>query len=181
MALKAGDAIRNDSSSANFGPLIVDDLFYSDIEGKSPPVVNYEVEPAKIQENFNDITYTKAAAIMRMIENVLGEQKLQCALSKYIRIFQYKSARNEDFINILKNFSENAEVFSTFVNDYLHQVGYPILNVTDNRTHYIIEQTTYSNPNKSTNNRWTVPLTYITDSNTIPKSIWFYKEMETRK
>ena len=53
-------------------------------------------------ESFSRLPYSKGALVMRMIENVIGENRVLAMLRKYFENFKYKTIRTEQMIAIIK-------------------------------------------------------------------------------
>ena len=61
------------------------------------PIRSKASTPAEIGELFDPIAYEKGAAVLRMLEQWVGEQDFQKGVNAYIEKFKYGNARAEDF------------------------------------------------------------------------------------
>ena len=59
--------------------------------------------PAEINEMFDGITYGKAAAVLLMTENYLGEEPFRAGVHRYLQAHMYGNATAEDFWNTLQH------------------------------------------------------------------------------
>ena len=83
--------------------------------------------PAEIGELFDPIAYEKGAAVLRMLEEWIGEQDFQKGVNAYIDKFQYSNARAEDFWGTLTAVTGKPvdRVMATFVD----QPGLPLVAI----------------------------------------------------
>ncbi|MQG73248.1 MAG: M1 family metallopeptidase [SAR202 cluster bacterium] len=81
--------------------------------------------PAEVQQLFDAISYSKGAAVLRMLEEFLGPDIFQAGLQRYISEFQYKNAETNDLWGALAKSSGQpvAEIMDTWIK----QIGYPVL------------------------------------------------------
>src|SRR5205809_7555298 len=59
-------------------------------------------DPAEIRKIFDEISYSKGASILRMLELFLGEAALRRGLRAYLREHSYVHARTEDLWRALE-------------------------------------------------------------------------------
>ena len=52
--------------------------------------------PAEIGELFDAISYNKGGAVLRMLEDFLGEETFRQGIHHYLKSHQYGNARTED-------------------------------------------------------------------------------------
>ena len=83
--------------------------------------------PAEIGELFDPIAYEKGAAVLRMLEEWLGEKDFQKGINAYIEKYKYGNARAEDFWGMLTTVTGKPvdKVMATFVD----QPGLPIVAI----------------------------------------------------
>jgi aminopeptidase N len=83
--------------------------------------------PAEIGELFDPIAYEKGAAVLRMLEQWVGEKAFQKGVNAYIDKFQYSNARAEDFWGTLAAVTGKPvdRVMATFVD----QPGLPLVAI----------------------------------------------------
>jgi aminopeptidase N/puromycin-sensitive aminopeptidase len=53
--------------------------------------------PAKISEQFDGISYGKAAAVLRMVESYVGRETFRRGVTDYLKQHSYGNATAEDF------------------------------------------------------------------------------------
>jgi aminopeptidase N/puromycin-sensitive aminopeptidase len=111
-----------DDVSGTSGTLNVDSL------ENTRPIHQAAETPAQIQELFDGIAYGKSAAVLRMLESYLGEEKFRAGVNAYLKQHQYANATAEDFWEAQTKTSRKPvdQIMPTWVK----QPGAPIINVT---------------------------------------------------
>jgi aminopeptidase N len=91
------------------------------------PIHQNAETPEQITELFDIIVYTKAAAVLRMLESYLGADAFRAGVNKYLRQHSYANATSDDFFRTLADVSRKPvdRVISGFVN----QPGAPLVSV----------------------------------------------------
>jgi aminopeptidase N len=92
------------------------------------PIHQSAETPAQIQELFDGIAYTKTAAVLRMLESYLGEDKFKAGVNAYLQAHAYGNATKTDFWSALAGASNKPvdQIMPTFVD----QPGAPVVSVT---------------------------------------------------
>jgi puromycin-sensitive aminopeptidase len=93
----------------------------------SHPIEAKVENPAQIRELFDAISYSKGGAVLRMLENFLGEEAFQQGLHGYLSAHQYGNARTEDLWSALEKSS--GQPVTTIMDSWVKQMGYPFLQV----------------------------------------------------
>jgi puromycin-sensitive aminopeptidase len=93
----------------------------------SHPIEAKVEDPAQIRELFDAISYSKGGAVLRMLENFLGEEAFQQGLHGYLSAHQYGNARTEDLWSALEESS--GQPVTTIMDSWVKQMGYPFLQV----------------------------------------------------
>jgi alanyl aminopeptidase len=80
-----------------------------------------------ISNAFDDITYEKGAAVIRMFEVWTGEKQFQSGVTSYLKRYAYKNARMSDFLDAIAQTGQPrlGAAFETFLN----QPGVPEISV----------------------------------------------------
>ncbi len=80
-----------------------------------------------ISNAFDDITYEKGAAVIRMFEVWAGEKQFQSGVTSYLKHYAYKNARMSDFLDAISQTGQPrlSAAFQTFLN----QPGVPAISV----------------------------------------------------
>ena len=128
------------------------------------PIHQSAETPAQIQELFDGIAYTKAAAVLRMLESYLGDESFRAGVNAYLRSHAYGNATQSDFWNALAASSSKPvdRIMPTFVD----QPGVPMVSVTSTcdsgqskvtlRQHrYYVDKALWASP---TSELWEIPV-----------------------
>jgi len=83
--------------------------------------------PHEINELFDAISYSKGAAIIRMLEQFLGEETFRRGLVHYLSTHQYGNARTEDLWASLAQVS--GKPVKEIMDTWTKQPGYPVVEV----------------------------------------------------
>jgi aminopeptidase N len=118
--------------------------------------------PAEIDELFDDIAYSKAGAVIAMVESWVGEDAFRRGVHAYLAAHAYGNAAAEDFWN--------AETQTTgmpvdkVMRSFVEQPGVPLVTLGGAGANEAVSQQRFS-PTGSTaasgrDERWTVPLCF---------------------
>ncbi len=83
--------------------------------------------PEAVMENFDQITYTKGCAVLRMLENFLGQETFRAGLRTYMREFAESNAAGSDLWRHLQNASQTN--VTPIMESWILQAGHPIIQV----------------------------------------------------
>ena len=98
----------------------------------SHPIEQEVANPAQIQQMFDDISYSKGASIIRMLEGFLGSDAFREGLRAYLREHEYGNAETRDLWKSLAEAS--GQPVSSMMDTWTAQMGYPVLDVTADRS-----------------------------------------------
>ncbi|KAJ3643137.1 hypothetical protein Zmor_025865 [Zophobas morio] len=182
MGLKAEEVILDNQATKYFPTIYMENLYWLERTKLTTPVVNFQEIPSEVRKNFNDITYNKGAAVLRMLEVVLKE-KMHEVFVQFVAKFAFKTVTTSDFIDTVMSVTSDAGV-REFMESYLYQNQFPVIFVDEDGDNWVLRQESYGfNPSLnradfSARHRWTIPIWYITDcyNSTVT---WFYKDQET--
>lgn len=122
------------------------------------PIHNRVETPSQATELFDNITYQKGCAVMRMLENFLGEEDFRAGLRSYIEEFAESNASKEDLWRHLANAS--GLPVTDIMNSWINQGGFPAISVSlEGNTLHLSQRRYYSSPNaKRQEQLWFVPI-----------------------
>ncbi|XP_068951266.1 glutamyl aminopeptidase [Petaurus breviceps papuanus] len=145
----------------------------------SHPIVVNVTTPAEITSVFDGISYSKGASILRMLENWITLEKFQLGCQQYLKKYEFKNAKTDDFWASLEEASNKPvkEVMDTWT----RQMGYPVLTVENNR---LLKQSRFlldpkadpSQPASDFGYKWNIPIKW-SEGNSSNDS--FYNMSET--
>ncbi|KAE7999069.1 hypothetical protein FH972_003551 [Carpinus fangiana] len=110
-----------------------------------------------IIEVFDDISYKKGSAVIRMLQGFLGDHMFQKSLSSYMRRFAGKNTKTEDLWSILSEES-GVQVNST-MDAWTKQKGYPVISVKSKYNILEFEQLQLLSSGSCDDRLWIVPIT----------------------
>jgi len=157
MEMKATDAFRPewqrwvDFSLSRTSAFAVDAL-------KSTRPVEFEVvSPEQADDMFDVLTYEKGAAVVRMLEDYVGEQAFQAGIRHYIAANQYANTETTDLWDAIE--AQTDAPVRRIMDSWIFQGGFPLISVsTDGRTvTFTQSRMGYQEPDETL---WSVPLTY---------------------
>lgn len=112
---------------------------------------------AEASEAFDAITYEKGGAVLRMIENFLGETTFRDGIRRYMKKHARANATADDLWNALARASSQPVV--ELANAWIRQSGYPMLEAKlSGRTLTLEQRRFYSEPGVTTGETWPVPV-----------------------
>jgi alanyl aminopeptidase len=112
---------RLDDLGSKFGAMAEDSLV-------STRKIRQPIETMDDVSNaFDDITYEKGAAVIRMFESWAGEKQFQAGVTSYLKRYANRNATVNDFLDAISNAGQPrlTRAFSTF----LEQPGFPEISV----------------------------------------------------
>ena len=98
----------------------------------SHPVEQEVSSAAEIGQLFDEISYSKGGAILRMLEQYLGDEPFRAGLNLYLTRNEYGNARTTDLWEALGEAS--GEPVSEMMHTWVNQTGHPVLEVEVRRT-----------------------------------------------
>jgi aminopeptidase N len=121
--------------------------------------------PAEISELFDGIAYEKTAAVLRMIESLIGEEPMRKGVSAYLCRHAWGNTTYHDFSEAITQASSQPvdEILESFVD----QPGVPLLRVSsaceNGETLLTVEQERYFDDpvdRSGADQRWTLPVCF---------------------
>lgn len=110
-------------------------IFKFDSLMSSHPVSVEIVDPNKIAQVFDAISYSKGSAIIRMMHLFLGDETFRAGVNSYLKKYKYHNAEQEDLWECLTGFAHQHKVLpkeldvGTIMNTWTLQTGYPLVTV----------------------------------------------------
>ena len=138
------------------------------------PIIAEVTSAAQIEELFDPLTYEKGAAVLRMIEQFLGETPFRDGIRRYIAAHQYGNAPAADLWSALE--ASSGQPVRSIAHNWFAQAGYPLVTIdmTGPRTVRIEQRRFRVNAGAGTSplQQWPVPviLKYADDTGTATKS-----------
>uniref|UniRef100_A0AAY5L8X8 Aminopeptidase n=1 Tax=Esox lucius TaxID=8010 RepID=A0AAY5L8X8_ESOLU len=113
-----------------------------------------------ITELFDVITYSKGAAVLRMLEDLLSERLFLTGLRNYLQAFMYNNTVQNDLWDYLqKAVDANGDeyIIAELMDTWTNQMGYPVITINTTtgavfQRHFLLNQTS------DYNFEWHVPI-----------------------
>ncbi|KAG8575331.1 hypothetical protein GDO81_009524 [Engystomops pustulosus] len=140
--------------------------------------------PAEISSLFDAITYSKGAAVIRMLSSFLTENIFVEGLQSYLQEFQYKNTVYTDLWWHLQravyrnNITLRYEI-KDIMNRWVLQMGFPVVTIDTTRglveqQHFLLDpNATVTRPSEF-DYLWIVPITYTTSSGAL-NNFWLHQ------
>ena len=111
-----------DDSAEDKSRALFDDALQS-----THPIYTAVATPEEALEMFDSITYQKGCAVMRMLENFLGEENFRSGLRAYMKEFQWRNAAGADLWRALEKAS--GQPVGALMKSWVEQPGFPLIQV----------------------------------------------------
>uniref|UniRef100_A0A4W5R4C2 Aminopeptidase n=1 Tax=Hucho hucho TaxID=62062 RepID=A0A4W5R4C2_9TELE len=87
--------------------------------------------PSDITELFDSITYSKGAAVLRMLADYLKDKVFMDGLKEYLQAFQYSNAVHKDLWEYLQKVKDDTVVLlvAEVMETWTMQMGYPVITI----------------------------------------------------
>nr|XP_057934796.1 aminopeptidase N-like isoform X2 [Doryrhamphus excisus] len=144
--------------------------------------------PAQINQLFDSITYSKGAAVLRMLSEFITEDVFSKGLHNYLEEFKYDNTVYTDLWKHLQMAVDEAGLtlphsVETIMNRWILQMGFPVVTI-DTQTgrisqkHFLLDPDSVVDAPSQFNYEWFVPVTWIkTDG--VPQQHWLLSKEET--
>ncbi|XP_077985458.1 aminopeptidase N-like [Glandiceps talaboti] len=153
----------------------VHEVFELDGLGSSHPVLVDVGKPDEITEIFDTISYSKGAAIIRMMNYILGEDTFREGLTLFLTEQSYKAATSDDLWDALQRADTNGKStkVKAVMDTWTLQMGYPVVSIkrTGSNTAKAEQKHFLINPDAKVEDKygdlgykWYVPLNFITQN-----------------
>ncbi|KAM4110853.1 hypothetical protein ACJW30_05G023000 [Castanea mollissima] len=133
-------------------------LLYDDLLSSANMKQFVEVHHARsIEEIFDDISYKKGSAVIRMLQGYLGDDTFQKSLSLYIKRYAGKNAKTEDLWCVISE--ESGLQINSMMDDWTKKNGYPVISVKSKDDILEFEQSQFLSSGLCGDGLWIVPIT----------------------
>ncbi len=168
MEMRCTDAFRPEWNRwTNFG-LSRSQAFATDSLGNTRPIEFEVVSPADAEAMFDVLTYEKGAAVVRMLEQYLGEEPFRDGIRRYMEKHQFANADTPDLWDALED--QTGEPVRQIMESWIYQGGYPQIvaeRAADNSLTISQQRMSLIGGSEVEDQSWLVPLRYrsVVDGN----------------
>jgi puromycin-sensitive aminopeptidase len=158
ISTKAVDELSPDYKAWNDFQFSKNAAMADDALESTHPIYSKVETPEQATELFDNITYRKGCAVMRMIETYLGEEQFRAGMRTYMQEFAESNATGADLWRHLAQAS--GEPVDAIMQTWITQGGYPVLDVAlEGNTLSLKQLRFYTNPGaKRVEQLWQVPV-----------------------
>lgn len=158
--------------SANSGQAsVMEEAFTLDALPASHPIDLAVKSSWEVEQLFDDITYFKGAAVIKMLSTFLGLDVFLQGITTYLKRHAYGTATEEDLFAALEEHSKFP--VSQFMQSWIRKAGFPVVELVLNGEQTVGRQRRYlatgGSEDEAQRTEWHVPLT--TDRKTKTNSI----------
>ncbi|MCI4383273.1 hypothetical protein PGIGA_G00024610 [Pangasianodon gigas] len=147
--------------------------------------------PAEISQMFNTISYSKGAAVLRMLSQFLTETVFAKGLSTYLNQFAFGSSTYSDLWDHLQNAADKTPHLKLphrvhdIMNRWILQMGFPVITI-DTQTgnvsqkHFLLEPNSVVERSSEFNYEWFIPIKWM-KSGVEQEQLWLLQKSAMHK
>ena len=129
MEMKCTDAFRPEWQRwVDFG-LSRSQAFDTDALASTRPIEFEVISPEDAEGMFDILTYEKGAAVVRMLEQYLGEDEFRAGIRRYMVENQYDNAETTDLWDAIE--AETGEPVRRIMDTWIFQGGFPLISISE--------------------------------------------------
>ncbi|MEM8924320.1 MAG: M1 family metallopeptidase [Actinomycetota bacterium] len=160
MEMKCTDAFRPEWQRWVDFSLSRTAAFDTDTLGSTRPIEFEVVSPEEAEGMFDILTYEKGAAVVRMLEQYLGEDRFRAGIVRYMAEHAYGNAETTDLWDAIE--AETDEPVRRIMDSWIFQGGYPLVSAAVDGTtaSFSQERMTYAGGDEVADATWAAPVLY---------------------
>ncbi len=138
-----------------------------------------DAEEVHIDASSAPIIYNKGAAVIKMLNGYLDDDKFKKGIKFFLDKYKFECASSDDYWDAFEE--ATGEPVKEFADTWIHQEGYPIIEVERKDNQLLIKQSRFTFLPNDSEYKWLIPLNiklYLNNGETDLKKIIF-KEKET--
>jgi len=129
--------------------------------------IEYPVHsPDEARGMFDVLTYTKGAAVLRMLEQYLGQDRFRAGIRRYLNDHEYANTETTDLWDALE--AESGEPVRRIMDSWIWQGGYPVVTVRAHGDQLRLSQQRFVYEGEPGDEAWVVPLSVRQQANGRP-------------
>lgn len=160
MEMKCTDAFRPEWQRWVDFSLSRTQAFDTDTLASTRPIEFEVVSPEDAEGMFDVLTYEKGAAVVRMLEQYLGQDEFRAGIRRYMVENQYGNADTTDLWDAIE--AETGEPVRRIMDSWIFQGGFPLLSVSTSDTTITLAQQrmSYAGGEDVPATSWAAPVLY---------------------
>ena len=126
---------------------------------QSTRAIEYPVNsPADAEGMFDVLTYQKGGALLRMLEQYLGEDRLRDGIRHYLTVHAYENTETGDLWDAIE--AVTGDPVRKIMDSWIWQGGHPVVSasLSDDRTNIVLRQHRFLFDGDDDGREWAVPL-----------------------
>ena len=127
------------------------------------PIEFEVISPDDASAMFDLLTYEKGGAVLRMLEQYVGEDQFRDGIRSYLKKHEYSNTETSDLWDSIEEFS--AIPVRETMNTWIFQPGYPRIKFNSNDKKLEISQETFKYDNVDNEFIWKIPVEVVSESN----------------
>ncbi len=130
------------------------------------PIEYPVLTPADAEGMFDTLTYQKGSAVVRMLEQYLGEDAFRDGIRRYLQTHQFGNTETGDLWDALE--AETGEPVRAMMDSWIFQGGFPLVSAStvDGALRLRQQQFRFAGPSEDDQARWQVPVVVRTAAGT---------------
>lgn len=137
------------------------------------PIVVTIKSSNEIRQIFDEISYSKGASILRMIEAYMGTEDFRKGIYDYLINHQYSNATSKNLWDSLEKIS--GKQVTNIIRQWIEKPGYPLVTATINDNKLVLRQERFMLSGSTEKDFWPIPITLKVDGE-IKKLLFDTKE-----
>jgi puromycin-sensitive aminopeptidase len=130
--------------------------FETDATTKTRAIEYPVISPLDAEGMFDILTYEKGAAVLRMIEQYLGEDAFRAGVRRYLLAHAYGNTETGDLWDAIE--TETGQPVRAMADSWIFQGGFPLVSAEVSGTTLTLTQTPFTYLNAASEARWKVPV-----------------------
>ncbi|KAM3184293.1 hypothetical protein ACTXT7_008642 [Hymenolepis weldensis] len=171
----------------------VQKVLYVDSMSTTRPVFLPVSHPDEINESFDTISYSKGAAVLRMMEAFITPEIFRQGLKIYLSKHKFRNTKPSDLWSAIEEANKVSNSYidvEAVMNNWIKQAGYPIVTVKRlggnqfelTQQRFVVGSGQNDSALKFNKTVWNIPLTYATKSENMTEAekriVWMNEERE---
>ena len=158
MEMRCTDAYRPDWERWVDFSLSRSAAFDTDTLASTRPIEFEVVSPEDAEGMFDVLTYEKGAAVVRMLEQYLGEERFRDGIRRYIAENRYANAETTDLWDAIE--AETGEPVRRIMDSWIFQGGYPLITADQDGATLTLaqERMTFAGGDDAEDATWAAPV-----------------------
>ncbi|MHA1720417.1 MAG: M1 family metallopeptidase [Promethearchaeota archaeon] len=138
-----------------------------------------DAEEVHIDPSSAPIIYQKGAAVIKMLNGYLDEEKFKKGIRFFLDKYKFESASSDNYWDAFEE--ATGEPIKEFADTWVHQEGYPIIDVERRENQLVLKQSRFTFLQNDSENKWLIPVNikiFLSDGNSEIIKVVF-KDKET--